>query len=564
MVGDAGRGGEAADGARAVGLLLDQTTQHAGFGVEGGEAGVGGAALGLEGGGVGVEPDAEGLGGIEAGAGGVGVARRGGAGGLGALTGGGVVRRLSSVVGALGGCEVAGQEVAARGGAVALALGALACGGRAGLVGLRGADAGAGGVEGLPRGVAGRLGALEGVGGLGGVGGGVGTLALDAVGGTGDGGAAARGLVVLGAHAGGVGAGAGEALVGEAVLGVEVADAAEVGVEGLPGVEAGGFGARAREGEGGGLGVERGRARVGAREVGVEAAQAGRGGVALVDEARVLGVGEEVVEAREAGAEVAVAPGAVGLSAQRRNAGGEFAVEVADAGEVVARRVEARDRLLAAQLVARHARRLLEEPPPVLVGLREQILHHRQFDDRVRARAEAGVEEQVLHVAEPTFDAVEQVFRLARPVQPSPDGHLGVGRRQHAARVLDRQPHVGEAEGLARFRAVEEHARHRVRAQHAGALLADDPPHRVDDVALARAVGPDDARHARREGERRLVGEALEAVEVEAAEEHAAGPEGRPRRSGGARGGTRAGKVRRRARVPGRRARFAAGRWLRI
>src|SRR5437762_2745112 len=55
-------------------------------------------------------------------------------------------------------------------------------------------------------------------------------------------------------------------------------------------------------------------------------------------------------------------------------------------------------------------------------------------------------------------------------------------------------------------------------AEALGGLFAEDPFDRVDDVALAGPVRPDDRGHARRELERRLVGEALEAHQFEALE----------------------------------------------
>ena len=64
--------------------------------------------------------------------------------------------------------------------------------------------------------------------------------------------------------------------------------------------------------------------------------------------------------------------------------------------------------------------------------------------------------------------------------------------------------------------AVEDDVGHLAAAQALGRLLAEDPADRVDDVALARPVRPDDAGDARREVEPGLVGERLEADQFEA------------------------------------------------
>ena len=53
---------------------------------------------------------------------------------------------------------------------------------------------------------------------------------------------------------------------------------------------------------------------------------------------------------------------------------------------------------------------------------------------------------------------------------------------------------LGQAEAAARAGAVEDDVGHLAAAQALGALLAEHPADGVDDVALARAVGPDDGR----------------------------------------------------------------------
>ena len=72
-----------------------------------------------------------------------------------------------------------------------------------------------------------------------------------------------------------------------------------------------------------------------------------------------------------------------------------------------------------------------------------------------------------------------------------------------------------EFSGLRRGRAVEDDVGHLLAAQALDALLAEHPLDGVDDVALARAVGPDDDGDAGRELEPRLVGKALEADKFE-------------------------------------------------
>jgi hypothetical protein len=77
----------------------------------------------------------------------------------------------------------------------------------------------------------------------------------------------------------------------------------------------------------------------------------------------------------------------------------QLVADVVDARHVLARLGEPRLGLLAALLVARHARGFLEEHAQLLgLGL-DDARDHSLLDDRVRARSEAGAEEHVGHVA---------------------------------------------------------------------------------------------------------------------------------------------------------------------
>ena len=83
---------------------------------------------------------------------------------------------------------------------------------------------------------------------------------------------------------------------------------------------------------------------------------------------------------------------------------------------------------------------------------------------------------------------------------------------------------LGEADGLSRGRAREDHVLHRLAAKHLGALLAEDPEDRVGDVGLPRPVGTDDHGETRVEDHLGLVREGLEAFEGERLEIHVRAP----------------------------------------
>ena len=73
---------------------------------------------------------------------------------------------------------------------------------------------------------------------------------------------------------------------------------------------------------------------------------------------------------------------------------------------------------------------------------------------------------------------------------------LAVGDRQVAVGVVEEERDLGDVDRPARRRALEDHVLHLAAAEQPGRLLAQHPAHRVGDVRLAAAVGPDDGGDA--------------------------------------------------------------------
>ena len=240
--------------------------------------------------------------------------------------------------------------------------------------------------------------------------------------------------------------------------------------------------------------------------------------------------------------------------------------DVVDAGQVLLRRLELQLRGAAAALVLRDAGRFLDQLPPIGRPRAENLADLALLDDRVGLDAEPGVHQQVLHVAQPADLAVDQVFALARSVEPahqldvaddqrrlvvqrstaapqrlavcaststSPaaavDGRFarrqrGLAQRRHAGALVARHARGDAAQPqadfrgagrLARIAAAENDVLHAIAAQALGALLAEHPGDRIDDVALAAAVRPDDGGDAGVEGELGPIRKALEAGNLE-------------------------------------------------
>jgi len=79
---------------------------------------------------------------------------------------------------------------------------------------------------------------------------------------------------------------------------------------------------------------------------------------------------------------------------------------------------------------------------------------------------------------------------------------------------------LGEIDRASRGRSLEDHFLHFGAAQRARSLLAKYPAHRIRDVRLSAAVGAHDSRHAGLEQHVGLIGERLEAVNLEFGQTH--------------------------------------------
>ena len=212
----------------------------------------------------------------------------------------------------------------------------------------------------------------------------------------------------------------------------------------------------------------------------------------------------------------------------------DFVAQVGEAREVLAGVRDTRLGLLAALLVARDARRFLEERAH-LVGFRlDDARDHVLLDDRVAARAEARAEEQLRDVLAAAADAVQEIGRLPVARDDALQRHLGVAgvlTTELAVRVVEHEFDRRLPDRLARARAVEDDVGHRVAAQVLRRDLAHHPAHRVDDVRLAAAVGTDHADQAARETDRGRVHEGLEAGQLDLGQAHRASRRGGGRRT---------------------------------
>ena len=108
-----------------------------------------------------------------------------------------------------------------------------------------------------------------------------------------------------------------------------------------------------------------------------------------------------------------------------------------------------------------------------------------------------------------------EVFAFAVSIDPPGDLNFERIGRKDLPGVVEREGDFGQADGTPRARPVEDDVGHLAAAERLGRLLAKNPLHRIDDVALARTVRPNDGGDSGRELEPRFLGERFEPDEFE-------------------------------------------------
>src|SRR5690606_2143930 len=164
---------------------------------------------------------------------------------------------------------------------------------------------------------------------------------------------------------------------------------------------------------------------------------------------------------------------------------------------------------------------LLDEPAALLGGGPQHGVELALADDDVHLPADAGVGQQLLDVEQPAGRAVDGVVGATVAEHRPRDGDLAVVDGQRAVAVVDGHGDLGAPQRGASAGAGEDDVLHLATAQALGALLAHDPGEGVDDVGLARAVGPDDAGDPRLQPQCRRGREGLEPLERQALDVHA-------------------------------------------
>ena len=277
---------------------------------------------------------------------------------------------------------------------------------------------------------------------------------------------------------------------------------------------------------GGGLGIELLEGRVQLDLLVTADGQVLHGRQAPGAQLGLLGPGEIPAHRKELGRHAVVRAGRRRLALERPDLASDLAHQISQALQVLGRPRQSALGPLAAAAVLQHARRLLNDGPPVLRPGVQYGVELALADDHVLLAAHTGVAEQLLNVQEPARGAVDGVLAVAGAEERPGDGDLGQIDRQLARRVVDGERDLGPAQLGSRGGAGENDVLHFRRAERAGPLGAEHPGHGVDDVGLAAPVRADHHRHPGLELQHRRVREGLETLHAERLQEHRGDPIG--------------------------------------
>ena len=272
--------------------------------------------------------------------------------------------------------------------------------------------------------------------------------------------------------------------------------------------------------------LERGDARLGVLVLGAALVKlglgAGDGGAGLAPTGGI----QPAKERGEAGGEVAMLAGAVGLAAEEAEAGFQLVDDDLDLRDILARAFEALVSVGDLRAEGLHVGGFVDERAALLGREAEHLIDHALAHDGVAVLADVGLLEEVVEVAQADAGAVQQVLGVAVTIGAAADLDLAVVEGEPAVAVVEGERDLGHAEGRAVAGAGEDDVLLLAGAEEAQALLAEHPADGIGDVALAGAVGADDGGDAGAELEGGLRGEALESLEREAFDVHGSGPHG--------------------------------------
>ena len=158
-------------------------------------------------------------------------------------------------------------------------------------------------------------------------------------------------------------------------------------------------------------------------------------------------------------------------------------------------------------------RRFFKHRPAFLVRRLQEQIDLALFDQAIGIDTAARIHEQLANILQSRWFVVHQIIALAAAIKPTGNHHLGPVLFAEFTLRFERQRHFRHAAALSPARSVKNHVEHLSASQTFGGLLAKHPLERIDHVALAAAVRPDNRRDPRVKIQFRPVSKTLKTVQ---------------------------------------------------
>ena len=263
----------------------------------------------------------------------------------------------------------------------------------------------------------------------------------------------------------------------------------------------------------------------------------GGGVVLLLLEALMLGGGfvgggqrllplhiiEQVLLLRELAGEGLIALGGFGLFFQLFHLAAQFALQIGQALQMLARVFQTAFGFFAALFIFRYARRFFYIGAQFFRPRFDNARNHALLNHGIAARAHAGAEEKIGNVAAAHHLVVDEISGFALARELALDAHFGIlppRALQGLVGIVEHKLHRCARGGAAGGGAVENHILHALAAQLFGRSFAQHPAHGIDHVGFAAAVGADHGHQLAGHVNGGGVGERFEAGKFDVGEAH--------------------------------------------
>ena len=185
--------------------------------------------------------------------------------------------------------------------------------------------------------------------------------------------------------------------------------------------------------------------------------------------------GESELDGFELGRKRAMRLGAGGFAGERLELAFHFGSHVFDAREMLVHGCDLAGGALLSLLMFEHARRLFDQGATLLRAACQDGIEVSLADDRMDARPQARVVQDIHEIKASGRRAVYKVFAFAAAIHPTRERHFGIIDRQGHIGVVEHQVYLGQAHAAASRRSGENDVFHSLPAQILRIALAEDP-----------------------------------------------------------------------------------------